>query len=83
MSEPVIVEVEGYDGDDGHILVENYRAERLGMGRPNIIYCIGELEPGGIVRINDWGYATIAEARKAIGFRKAAQERAQGSDKTT
>jgi hypothetical protein len=80
MSEPLIVEVDGYDGEDGHILVENYRAER-GMGRPNIIYCIGELEPGGIVRISDWGYATIEEAREAIGFRKSAQERAQKGGK--
>ena len=80
MSEPLIVEVDGYDGEDGHILVENYRAE-CGMGRPNIIYCIGELEPGGIVRISDWGYATIEEASEAIGFRKAARGRAQPSDR--
>jgi hypothetical protein len=73
METTVIVEVDGYDGEDGSIVVENYRADRLGMGRPNIIYCIGELGDNGVVRLSDWGYATAAEAREAIGFRKTAQ----------
>ena len=69
MGYSVIVEVEGYEGDDGEIVVQNFRAERLGMGKPHIIYCIGEVDGHGLVRLNDWGYATEAEARKALGFR--------------
>jgi hypothetical protein len=44
MDNPVIVEVEGYEGEDGQIVVENYRAERIGMGRPNVIYCIASVD---------------------------------------
>lgn len=70
MDNPVIVEVEGYEGEDGQIVVENYRAERLGMGKPNIIYCIASLSENGLVTLNDWGYATLEEARMALGYRK-------------
>jgi hypothetical protein len=83
MDNLVMVEVEGYDGEDGQIVVENYRAERIGMGKPHIIYCIGLLDENRLVQITDWGYATIAEAREAIGFRKAAQDRAQRDDNAT
>jgi hypothetical protein len=83
MDNLVIVEVEGYDGEDGSIVVENYRADRLAMGKPHIIYCIGFVDDNRLVQITDWGYATIAEAREAIGFRKAAQDRARQSDDAT
>jgi hypothetical protein len=69
MGYSVIVEVEGYEGDDGEIVVHNFRAERLGMGKPHIIYCIGEIDDHGLVRLGDWGYATEAEARQALGYR--------------
>ena len=66
MGNLIIVEVEGYDSEDGSIVVENHRTERLGAGRGNVIYCIGTIEGDGVVRFNDWGYATIEEARAAI-----------------
>jgi hypothetical protein len=75
MDNPVIVEVEGYEGEDGQIVVENYRAERIGMGRPNTIYCIASVDKDGLVRLTDWGYATLEEARTALGYRKSAQSR--------
>lgn len=77
MDKPIIIEVEGYDGEDGSIVVENHRAERS-MGRPSIIYCIGSLNADGIVRFSDWGYATIDEARRAIGYRNAAELKREG-----
>jgi hypothetical protein len=75
MDTPVIVEVEGYEGEDGQIVVENHRAERIGMGRPNVIYCIGSVDKDGLVRLTDWGYATFEEARTALGYRKTAELR--------
>lgn len=63
----LIVEVEGYDGDSGRIVVENYRADgSLRHGTPVTLYCIASLGPDGVVRFNDWGYATAAEARDAL-----------------
>ncbi|HYV98942.1 MAG TPA: hypothetical protein VE967_15915 [Gemmatimonadaceae bacterium] len=76
MATLVIVEVEGYDGEDGSIVVQNHRADRSGMGRPNTLYCIGELDGDGVVRLDDWGYATLNEAREAIGLRTAPPTRA-------
>ena len=73
MADLVIVEVEGYESEDGSIVVENHRAERCGVGRANIIYCIGTVDGDGVVRFNDWGYATIEEARVAIGAGRTAQ----------
>ena len=67
MGNLIIVEVEGYDSEDGSIVVENHRARRRGLGRGDIIYCIGRNEGDGVVRFNDWGYATIEEARAAVG----------------
>ena len=66
MGDIIVVEVEGYDSEDGSIVVENHRAERRGLGRANIIYCIGRADSDGVVRLNDWGYATVEEARAAI-----------------
>jgi hypothetical protein len=69
MEYSVIIEVEGYEGDDGRIIVQNFRAETEGMGKPHTIYCIGEIDDHGVVRLDDWGYATEAEARKALSYR--------------
>jgi hypothetical protein len=62
----VIVEVEGYEGVDGEIAVTNFRAETQSFGVPDKIYCIGRLDPDGVVRFSDWGYATAEEARASI-----------------
>ena len=63
----VIIEVEGYDGEGGSIVVTNLRAERSGvLGMTDRIYCIGELGEDGVVRFLDWGYATAEEARDAL-----------------
>ena len=63
----VIIEVEGYDGESGAIIVTNHRAgppEELGSN--DRIFCIGELDDEGVVRFLDWGYATAEEARDAL-----------------
>ena len=63
----IIIEVEGYDGDEGSIVVANDRAgsEREPMGMPDRIFCVGQIGDDGVVRIVDWGYATANEARAA------------------
>ena len=51
-----IVEVEGYEGEDGQILVDNYRANGTPkFGSPDKIYCIAAMDADGVIRINDWG----------------------------
>ena len=68
-----IVEVEGYDGDDGEIVVNNYRsANDPPFGAPDKVYCIGEMEADGVIRFHDWGYATAKEARDALRWREPA-----------
>jgi hypothetical protein len=65
MQEPMlIIEVEGYAGDDGQIVVTNHRAAE-GLGTPTRLYCVGALGGDGVVRLVDWGYATAEEARAA------------------
>jgi hypothetical protein len=74
-SEPgtaLIIEVEGYEGEDGSIVVWNDRAARSGLGVSDRIYCIGEMAADGVIRFNDWGYATAAEARAALDGRRHA-----------
>lgn len=67
--DPVIVEVEGYEGQDGEIVVQNWRADKPGFGVSHIIYCIAALGDDGVVRFDDWGYATADEAREALQAR--------------
>ncbi len=63
----LIVEVEGYDGASGRIVVENDRADGSArFGTRDKIYCIATLGPDGVVRFTDWGYATANEARATI-----------------
>ena len=71
-----VVEVEGYEGEDGQILVENDRADGSpAFGMRDKIYCIAQLDDDGVIRFNDWGYATAAEARKALDGRIRARAR--------
>jgi hypothetical protein len=58
----VVIEIEGYEGEDGAIVVENYRS----LGVRDRLYCIGELGDDGVVRIIDFGYATVEEASKVL-----------------
>ena len=58
----LIVEVEGYEGEVGSIVVTN---DRVAAESPRI-YCIGTVGPDGVLRFNDWGYATAAEAEDAL-----------------
>lgn len=62
-----VIEVEGYDGDDGCIVVANRRATSTcgSMGRKDRLFCVGRIGDDGVVRIVDWGYATAEEARAA------------------
>ena len=61
----VIIEVEGYDGDSGSIVVINRRAHEESLGASDRLYCIGEIDDDGVVRFLDWGYATAQEALEA------------------
>lgn len=71
-----IVEVEGFDGEDGRIVVENDRADgSRAFGDPDKIYCIAAMGDDGVVRFNDWGYATAAEALDALAARNRASAR--------
>lgn len=54
---PIIVEVEGYEGDNGDILVNGSDTAML--------YCIGMIESDGVLRFVDWGYESAAIARRA------------------
>ena len=67
---PLIIEVEGYEGENGSIVVWNERAARSGLGVSDRIYCIGEMAADGVIRFNDWGYATAEEAREVLGGSK-------------
>jgi hypothetical protein len=69
----VIVEVEGFEGEDGEIVVENWRADRKGDGLSHILYCIAALGEDGVVRFDDWGYATAEEAKEALAGRRRAE----------
>lgn len=63
----MVIEVEGYEGEDGSIVVWNDRAARgRGFGVSEKLYCIGAVGADGVVRFNDWGYATAEEARAAL-----------------
>lgn len=66
---PFIVEVEGYEGADGEIIVRNFRAEAESLGVPHLIYCIAKADADGVVRFDDWGYATADEAQRALDGR--------------
>lgn len=63
MGEKIIVEVEGYEGERGSIVVTNDDEP----SEPPRIYCIGRVGDDGILRFIDWGYATAAEAEEAMG----------------
>jgi len=64
---PLIIEVEGYEGQDGSISVLNERALRSkAFGVPEKIYCIGAMGADGVIRFDDWGYATAEQARYAL-----------------
>ena len=68
MSKNIIVEVEGYEGEVGSIIVTNDEAP----SEPPRIYCIGQIGEDGILRFIDWGYATAAEAEEALpGWQRA------------
>lgn len=64
MSNTVIVEVEGFEGEVGAIDVRNDRAS-AGLGREGRLYCVAEVDSLGVARFVDWGYATLDEARAA------------------
>lgn len=64
MKNNIIVEVEGFEGEYGAITVTNERAES-GLGRDGRLYCVAEVDEGGVARFVDWGYATLDEARSA------------------
>jgi hypothetical protein len=61
----IIIEVEGFEGEAGSIVVTNDRADSDGLGKGDRLYCIAELDVADVARFVDWGYATIAEARAA------------------
>ena len=63
MSKTFIVEVEGFEGERGEIVVTNDDSSET---TPRL-YCIGLLadDHDGVVRFVDWGYPTIASARAA------------------
>lgn len=70
----LIIEVEGYDGEEGRIVVENDRAHRSHRyGVHEKLYCIGQMDDDGVIRFNDWGYATADEAREALGAERRAR----------
>lgn len=79
-AEGLIVEVEGYEGEDGTILVSNGRAESEGLGVAHLLYCIAAVGSDGVVRFDDWGYATADEARHALsGWKRAVAARSSDS----
>ena len=63
MSRTFVVEVEGFEGERGAIVVQN---DDVPEGQPRL-YCIGVLrdDRDGVIRFIDWGYPTIAAARAA------------------
>jgi hypothetical protein len=62
-----VVEVEGYEGVDGSIIVRNDRAaDDPAFGKTDILYCIAQLDSDGILRFQDWGYRTPEEARAVL-----------------
>ena len=63
MSKTFIVEVEGFEGERGAIVVEN---DDVPSPQPRL-YCIGLLKDDhdGVIRFVDWGYPTIKSARAA------------------
>ena len=64
----LIVEVEGYEGEDGSIIVSNDRAlTTRKCGAPDKLYCLAIQGEDGVIRFIDWGYATIEEARESAG----------------
>lgn len=61
-----IIEVEGFEGREGEILVTNDRGARgYSLGRPDVLFCVGSMGTDGVIQFLDWGYATIEEAREA------------------
>lgn len=61
----IIIEVQGFEGETGSIIVANDRADSDGLGKGDRLYCVAELDDTDVARFVDWGYATIAEARAA------------------
>lgn len=61
----LIIEVEGFEGEDGSIEVRNHRAEAGEGGAPDRLFCVALVDESGVGRFVDWGYATVAEARAA------------------
>lgn len=61
---PIIVEIEGYVGAGGEIIVVNALAED-GIGRDDRLFCIASQDDDGVFRLIDWGYATLADAQRA------------------
>ena len=58
----VIVEVEGFQGEDSSIIVVRDGEEP----RPDThVYCIGVLD-GDVVRLVDWGYLSEEDARQVL-----------------
>ena len=61
----LIIEVEGFQGEDGSIEVLNHRAEAGEGGTLDRLFCVAVIDESGVGRFVDWGYATVAEARRA------------------
>ena len=61
----IVVEVEGFVGDDGAIIVVDYDSDGKEPHKEPHLYCVGKLADDGVVRFVDWGYRSIEEARAA------------------
>lgn len=61
----LIIEVEGFEGEDGSIEVRNHRADAGEGGTPDRLFCVAVIDESGVGRFVDWGYATVDEARRA------------------
>lgn len=70
MSRLFVVEVEGYDGEDGAIDVQRFSTDTedhtstLSGGNPKL-YCVAQLCDDGVLRFIDWGYMSAADALAA------------------
>ena len=75
----VIIEVEGYDGESGSIIVTKQRADSpTSLGALDRIHCIGEGDDGGIVRFLDWGLRDRRGGQRGIEKHPEAPHRLTG-----